>query len=210
MNKKLLLVKRGNIENVDVEYYKKETGRDLSVKELRLLPYIQHVFLNNEYIRKGIHINDEEFLILESLSNANLIKFGRAKGQVGYYQVTINNLFRKVITKTLFDSYAAKSSTENSYEGASYKEITGRNISDNELKAMKIVLRGSMDGGYINESDISKSIISILEKLEKDDLIYFKKRQNDEERFNIGVTKIYWDLIINALYKDVEEKVCEE
>lgn len=46
MSKEFILNPRGKIENADLNIYKEVTGRDLTIRELRLLPFIQDCFAN--------------------------------------------------------------------------------------------------------------------------------------------------------------------
>lgn len=209
MSKEFILNPRGKLENADVNIYKEATGRNLTQRELRLLPFIQYCFANEKLIN-GNNLNQEEIDILKEMNDIGLIKFGRAKGCVGFYFVEINETLWNVIVKTLYDTYVAKSSIELSSGAKTCKELTGSSFSVNRTTFDKIHY-AVLNGGSIIESELNKKERELVNKLEKMDLIYFERRSPESERFNIGTSKILWNVInsemLNSLKVKEEENV---
>lgn len=206
MSKEFILNPRGKLENADLNIYKEVTGRDLTVRELRLLPYIQNCFAN-EKLMNGNNLNQEEKDLLKEMNNVGLIKFGRAKGCVGFYFIEINEPLWNVIVKTLYDTYVAKSSIEPQSGAKTCKELTGSSFSVNKTTFNKIHY-AVLNGGSIIESELNKKERELINKLEKMDLIYFERRSPESERFNIGTSKVLWDVINEEMFNSL--KVEEE
>lgn len=206
MSKELILPRRGMLENVNTAYYKEVTGRDLTVRELRLLPFIQHCFINKKLISPD-NLNEEEFKILKEMNKNGLIEFGRSKGNIGWYFVVIGSNFWNVIVNILYDSYVAKVNLEPDFKSETCKMLTGNSFSVNNSSFMKIHY-AVINGGSIIESELTKKERDLVDKLEKMDLIYFERRSPESERFNIGTTKILWDVINSEIYNSlkIEEK----
>ena len=206
MSKELILPRRGMLENVNTAYYKEVTGRDLTVRELRLLPFIQNCFMNKKLIRAD-HINEEEQQILKEMDCAGLIQFGREKGNVGWYFIEINESLWNVVVNILYDGYVAKVNPEPDFKSETCKMLTGSSFSVNNSAFIKIHY-AVINCGSIIESELTKKERDLVDKLEKMDLIYFERRSPESERFNIGTTKILWDVINSEIYNSlkIEEK----
>jgi len=86
-----ILTKRAN------EIAKKMIGREITLTELRLIPYIQYVMLNEQKI-KIEHINFEERKILSEWKTENFIE-GGATG------LAITKKFWDFMCEILFETY---------------------------------------------------------------------------------------------------------
>ena len=66
-----------------------------------------------------------------------------------------------------------------------------------------------LNGGSIIESELNKKERELVNKLEKMDLIYFERRSPESERFNIGTSKVLWDVINQEMFNSlkIEENV---
>ncbi len=208
MSKEFILPRRGMLESVNATYYKESTGRDLTVRELRLLPFIQNCFMNKKLIRAD-HINEEEQQILKEMSGTGLIQFGREKGNVGWYFIEISESFWNVIVAILYDGYVAKVNSEPDFKGKTCKELTGSSFSVNHSAFMKLHY-AVINSGSIIEGELTKKERELINKLEKSDLIYFERRSPESERFNIGTTKILWDIINSEIFNSLKIKEKQE
>lgn len=204
MSKEFILTTRGKLENADTNIYTEVTGRNLTKQELRLLPFIQNCFANEKMMNAN-NLNEEEKDILKEMNDAGLINFGRAKGCVGFYFVEINETLWNVIVKTLYDTYVAKSSVNPISEAKTCKELTGSSFSTNRTTFDKIHY-AVLNGGSIIESTLNKKERELVNKLEKMDLIYFERRSPESERFNIGTSKILWDVINSEMLNSLKVK----
>lgn len=209
MSKEFILNPRGKLENANVNLYKEITGRDLTVLELRLLPFIQNCFINKK-LMNGNNLNKEEKDILKEMNDVGLINFGRAKGSVGFYFIEINQSLWNITVTTLYDTYVAKSSIEPKSIVKTCKELTGSSFSVNRSTFDKIHY-AVINGGSIIESELNKKERELVNKLEKMDLIYFERRSPESERFNIGTSKVLWDVINEEMLNSlkVEEESIE-
>ncbi len=79
------------------EIAKKMIGREISKKELRLIPYIQYVMVNDQKI-KIEHIDSEERIILRKWKEENFIE-GGASG------LRITKEFWDFMCDILFEAY---------------------------------------------------------------------------------------------------------
>ena len=88
---------RGELTKEVQEIAKKRIGREISLRELRLIPYIQYVMVNEQKLDME-KINQEEREILSIWKNENYIE-GGASG------LLINKEFWDFICEVLFQSY---------------------------------------------------------------------------------------------------------
>lgn len=93
---------RGALTDELKGFYLEKTKRELTKRELRLLPFILHCGLNNGRIVSG-NLNGEEIVILESLDEAGFIFYSRSGEMVGiteeYFDIVCEILKHSYLTK---------------------------------------------------------------------------------------------------------------
>lgn len=93
---------RGAINDELKTFYLEKTKRELTKRELRLLPFLLHCGLNNGGISSR-NINNEEITILESLDEEGFIFYSRSGELVG-----ITEKYFDIICEVLKHSYLTK------------------------------------------------------------------------------------------------------
>ncbi len=88
---------RGALTDKIQEIAKSRIGREISIRELRLIPYIQYVMVNNQVI-EPIKISVEERAILKKWKEEKFIE-GGASG------LSITKEFWDFMCEILFESY---------------------------------------------------------------------------------------------------------
>ncbi len=83
-------------------FYLEKTKRELTIRELRLLPFLLHCGLNNGRIASG-NLNVEEIVILGSLDEAGFIFYSYSGDLVG-----ITEEYFDIICEILKHSYLTK------------------------------------------------------------------------------------------------------
>lgn len=101
---KIITPKRGALNDAAVAEYKKRTDRDLSVTELRLLPFISYTVQNGGKIRAS-QINGDERKLLVELDDAGLVLFRRAEGDVGFYDIAVSDGYWNTLCRVLALTY---------------------------------------------------------------------------------------------------------
>lgn len=204
--KNLIQANRGKLTPELESLYFSETGRKLTTVELRLLPYIRHMFIENESIHAD-RISPEERDILKSLTDSGRIKFARKKSCPGYYTVDISEDFYDFINGMVFQSYVVKSSCAESNAVKSYSELMkNKRTFQKDEKTLKKIEYGVINGGYVDLGQLTKADLKLLDKLEKQDLIYFKVRENNEDRFDIGISNALWTVIMEETKQSLKDE----
>lgn len=90
---------RGKITDELKAFYLAKTKRELTTRELRLLPFLLHCGLNNGAIPSR-NVNIEEITILESLDEEGFIFYSRSGEMVG-----ITEVYFEIICKIIRHSY---------------------------------------------------------------------------------------------------------
>lgn len=93
---------RGALTDELKAFYLEKTKRELTKRELRLLPFLLHCGLNNGNISSS-KINSDEVAILESLDEADLIFYSRGGEMIG-----ITEEYFDIICEVLKHSYLTK------------------------------------------------------------------------------------------------------
>jgi len=93
---------RGKITDELKAFYLVKTKRELTTRELRLLPFLLHCGLNNGTIPSR-NVNIEEIMILESLDESGFIFYSRS-GEL----VAITEEYFDIICEVLKHSYLVK------------------------------------------------------------------------------------------------------
>jgi len=88
---------RGTLTKEVQEIAKKHIGREIDATELRLIPYVQYVMVNEQRIDPN-KVNQEERVILRKWKDAGLVE-GGASG------LQITEDFWKFMCEVLFQSY---------------------------------------------------------------------------------------------------------
>lgn len=96
----IITPKRGALNDAAVAEYKKRTDRDLSVRELRLIPFISYTVQNGGQIRAN-QVNREEIEILTELNEAGLVLFRRSLGNVGFYELAVSDGYWNAMCRVL-------------------------------------------------------------------------------------------------------------
>lgn len=91
---------RGALTDELKTVYLEKTKRELTIRELRLLPYLLHCGLNGGSIK---NINSEEIIILQSLDEAGFIFYSRFGETIG-----ITEKYFDIICEVLKNSYLVK------------------------------------------------------------------------------------------------------
>lgn len=93
---------RGALTDELKAFYLEKTKRELTKRELRLLPFLLHCGLNNGGIPSR-SVNAEEIIILESLDEAGFIFYSRSGELVGitegYFDTICEILKHSYLTK---------------------------------------------------------------------------------------------------------------
>ena len=93
---------RGALTDELKAFYLEKTKRELTIRELRLLPFLLHCGLNNGGIPSR-NINAEEIVILESLDEVGFIFYSRGSELVGiteeYFDIVCEILKHSYLTK---------------------------------------------------------------------------------------------------------------
>ena len=100
----IITPKRGALNDAAIAEYKKRTDRDLTVTELRLLPFISYTVQNGGRFR-GVQINAAEHDILIALNEAGLVLFRRAEGQVGMFDLAVSDGYWNTLCRVLALTY---------------------------------------------------------------------------------------------------------
>ena len=91
---------RGALTDELKKFYFEKTTRELTKRELRLLPYILHCSLNNGSVTR---VNAEEIVILESLDEAGFIFYSRS-GEL----LALTDEYFDIICEVVKNSYLTK------------------------------------------------------------------------------------------------------
>ena len=207
MIKEMLPVNRGRVDDADAVFYKEKTGRDITKTELRLLPLLHHMYMTTDPVN-GNRINQEEHVILTAMKDAGFIEFGRARRMVGFYDVKMSKESWNVIVKMLYDTYAAKVKEQPEIKG-SYQDLVGREIDRDEMTAIFKLCYAVMNGGYIDENDLTQKVMAAFNRFSKKGLIYFAPRGPEAERYNVAITEVMWYAINEVLFENVVKKEVE-
>lgn len=100
----ILKPKRGSLNDAAVTRYREATGRELTVAELRLLPFIQYV-VTNEGCFTSQKINDEELAILKQLDEEGRVLLHRTSGRPGFYDLAVSDAYWTCISRVLATTY---------------------------------------------------------------------------------------------------------
>ena len=100
----IITPKRGALNDAAVAEYKKRTDRDLSITELRLLPFISNTVQNGGQIRAS-QINSIEIGLMTELDEAGLILFRRSLGNVGFYELAVSDGYWNTLSRVLALTY---------------------------------------------------------------------------------------------------------
>lgn len=197
----MLPVNRGRVDDADAVFYKEKTGREITKTELRLLPMLHNMYMTTDPVN-GNRINQEEHEVLKQMTDAGFIAFGRAHGNVGFYDVKMNKESWDVMVKMLYDTYAAKVKEQPDLKG-SYQELVGREIDRDEMTAIFKLCSAVMNGGYIEEEDLTQKVMAAFNRFNKKGLIYFAPRGPEAERYNVAITEVFWYAINEVLFSNV-------
>lgn len=197
----MLPVNRGRVDDADAVFYKEKTGREITKTELRLLPMLHNMYMTTDPVN-GNRINQEEHEVLKQMTDAGFIAFGRAHGNVGFYDVKMNKESWNVMVKMLYDTYAAKVKEQPDLKG-SYQELVGREIDRDEMTAIFKLCSAVMNGGYIEEEDLTQKVMAAFNRFNKKGLIYFAPRGPEAERYNVAITEVFWYAINEVLFSNV-------
>ncbi|QAX92322.1 hypothetical protein HWC07_gp070 [Pantoea phage vB_PagM_LIET2] len=104
MSKTIFIPPRGSINPRAAAYYQAAVERELTTREVRLLPYIQYVVMNGGAI-DARRVNAEEVAILEGLHAAGWVIFKR--GDNGY-QLAVTESYWQHMNYVLFITYAVQ------------------------------------------------------------------------------------------------------
>lgn len=100
---------RGMVNDDVHAYYKKETGRELITRELRLLPFIQYTVMNGGTIRFDRQaISYEELRILYSMDAEGLVVLKPAQEKPNVYELGMTDHFWPIINYVLLQTYVVK------------------------------------------------------------------------------------------------------
>lgn len=111
--------RRGMVTDRAAAYYLAAVERELTVKELRLLPLINDTVLNSGKLPVR-QVNAEEVAILKALSKAGWIVFQRDEILIGGYTLAISPAYWQHMNYVLFLTYAVQTITpENTPNGDS-------------------------------------------------------------------------------------------
>jgi hypothetical protein len=100
---------RGMVTDEIAAYYKEQTGRELTTRELRLLPYIQYTVMNDGLIRFDRQaVSYEELRLLYSMDAFGLIVLKTKPGAPNIYSLGITNEFWTIINHVLYQTYVIK------------------------------------------------------------------------------------------------------
>lgn len=201
MIKEMLPVNRGRVDDADAVFYKEKTGRDITKTELRLLPLLHHMYMTTDPVN-GNRINQEEHDVLKQMTDSGFIAFGRARRLVGFYDVKMSKESWDVIVKMLYDTYAAKVKEQPELKG-SYQELVGREIDRDEMTAIFKLCSAVMNGGYIDEKDLTQKVMAAFNRFNKKGLIYFAPRGPEAERYNVAIAEVFWYAINDVLFSNV-------
>lgn len=102
---KTQIQKRGTLTKRIKHASMKSLGYEISQEELRLMPYIQYVMVNEQYIDR-CKINDEERDILNEWDKKDFIN----RNHLGY--ITVSNKFWTAICKIIYLGYVDIERTE--------------------------------------------------------------------------------------------------
>lgn len=95
---------RGAVTDELKKFYHDKTQRELTVRELRLLPFILHCVLNGGRIASG-NLNSEEIQILDELYDANFIFYRQMADTIavttGYYDIICEVLKHSYLTQAV-------------------------------------------------------------------------------------------------------------
>lgn len=100
----ILKPKRGALNDAAVARYKEATGRELTVAELRLLPFIAYTVTNEGYFWSN-RVNDEEMQILRDLTDSGWILLERKQGQVGAFNLAVSDGYWNTLSRVLATTY---------------------------------------------------------------------------------------------------------
>lgn len=95
---------RGHLTPEAVAYWKEATNRELTVTELRLMPFIQYTVMNGGKL-EGKRINADERKVLTSLQVNAWIVFRRMPGQPGWYRLGVSQAFWERMNHVLLLTY---------------------------------------------------------------------------------------------------------
>lgn len=94
--------KRGTLTEECKSFYVEKTKRELTIRELRLLPFILHSGLNNGFINSR-NLNCEEIIILEELGEAGFVFYSRSAEMLAlteeYFDIVCEVLKHSYLTK---------------------------------------------------------------------------------------------------------------
>lgn len=104
MSKKIFIPPRGRNNPRAAAYYLAAVERELTTRELRLLPYIQYAVIHGGTVDPR-RVNAEELAILEELSAAGWVIFKRGYGG---YQLAVTESYWQHMNYVLFITYAVQ------------------------------------------------------------------------------------------------------
>lgn len=111
--------RRGMVTDRAAAYYLAAVERELTVRELRLLPLISYTVLNSGKL-KANQVNPEEVQILKALAKAGWIVFQRDSILIGGFTLAVSPSFWQHMNYVLFLTYAVQTITpENTPDGDS-------------------------------------------------------------------------------------------
>lgn len=96
--------KRGMLTEKASKLYLDLTGKELTVRKLRLFPYLMDTLLNSHKIDPR-HINNEESVILRSWESEGYISLKRSHSEQSIVVEILNYDFYKMMSEILFVSY---------------------------------------------------------------------------------------------------------
>lgn len=103
----VLKPERGAMNTMASTAYKLGCGRELTLRELRLIPFIVYV-VTNEGIFHDQKVSALEMGILRDLKEEGLVLLERAEGKVGFYQLAVTPNFWAACNAVLLHTYVIK------------------------------------------------------------------------------------------------------
>lgn len=101
---KIVKPKRGHVTESAAEYYRDTFHRELTQDELRLMPYMQYVVMNEGLIERS-KVNDKELRIITDLITMRLIATERVHGKVGAYRLGVTEKYWQGMCNVLAMTY---------------------------------------------------------------------------------------------------------
>lgn len=196
---------RGTLNDDNKNYYFENTGRELTVREIRLIPYMVAMFQGKN---KLSNLNDEELNILKSLNENGFIKFKRTYHSPGYYDIEMTEDYYFVCNEVLYMSYVCKAVGD--FEKNSYSKKYIKEEFLEKYKPLLLKLKNAFqDSGVLLEyndrmkKSLNKKDFSLIEKFKKAGFIVCE--EVEEGKFKVGTTKRFWNQINNVLFPELEK-----